>query len=63
LIHFYKRANSLETMSEETKTIIEEQEESPEIAMPPPPEKSIDIEKIEEQKLKSKFPGTSTLED
>ena len=39
-------------MSDETKTIMEEQEEAT-------PEKSIEIEKLEEQKLKSKFPGIS----
>ena len=47
-------------MSEESKTIMEEQEETAENTtntMPPPPEKSIEIEKLEEQKLKSKFPA------
>eukprot|EP00090_Calanus_glacialis_P024881 TRINITY_DN3860_c0_g1_i1.p1 TRINITY_DN3860_c0_g1~~TRINITY_DN3860_c0_g1_i1.p1 ORF type:complete len:149 (+),score=61.99 TRINITY_DN3860_c0_g1_i1:53-499(+) len=44
-------------MSEESKTIMEEQEETSENTMPPPLEKSIEIEKIEEQKLKSKFPA------
>merc|ERR1719445_1691600 len=44
-------------MSEDTKTIMEEQEEATENTMPPPPEKSIEIEKLEEQKLKSKFPA------
>lgn len=47
-------------MSEESKTIMEEQEETSENTMPPPLEKSIEIEKIEEQKLKSKFPGISS---
>ena len=44
---------------EESKVIQEEAEEVDEdaAAMPPPPEKAIDIEKAEEQKLKSKFPG------
>ena len=44
---------------EESKVIQEESEEVDEdaAAMPPPPEKAIDIEKAEEQKLKSKFPG------
>ena len=45
-------------MSDENKTIIEETEESADTnTMPPPPEKNIEIEKIEEQKLKSKYPG------
>ena len=44
-------------MSEESKTIMEEQDETGENSMPPPAEKSIEIEKLEEQKLKSKFPG------
>ena len=53
-------------MSEDDKRIIEEEtgEETTEdnvdedtAAMPPPPEKAIEIEKMEEQKLKSKFPG------
>ena len=48
-------------MSEESKTIMEEQEETSENTMPPPLEKSIEIEKIEEQKLKSKFPGKILL--
>ena len=51
-------------MSEEESKVI--QEESEEVdddaaAMPPPPEKAIDIEKAEEQKLKSKFPGNTAL--
>ena len=46
-------------MSEESKTIMEEQEEATENTMPPPLEKSIEIEKLEEQKLKSKFPGSN----
>merc|ERR1719427_844199 len=50
-------ASSCSTMSDETKTIMEEQEEATENTMPPPPEKSIEIEKLEEQKLKSKFPA------
>ena len=54
------------TMSEDDKRIIEEEvgEEGVDkvdedtAAMPPPPEKAaIEIEKMEEQKLKSKFPG------
>ena len=48
-------------MSEESKTIMEEQEETSENTMPPPLEKSIEIEKIEEQKLKSKFPGRNLV--
>eukprot|EP00092_Neocalanus_flemingeri_P013464 GFUD01014521.1.p1 GENE.GFUD01014521.1~~GFUD01014521.1.p1 ORF type:complete len:146 (-),score=54.88 GFUD01014521.1:153-590(-) len=45
-------------MSEESKTIMEEQEETVEnTSMPPPAEKNIEIEKLEEQKLKSKFPA------
>ena len=45
---------------EETKVIAEEKEEEAaddSASMPPPPEKSVEIEKMEEQKLKSKFPG------
>ena len=45
---------------EETKVIAEEKEEETaddSASMPPPPEKSVEIEKMEEQKLKSKFPG------
>ena len=30
-------------------------------AMPPPAEKAIEIEKMEEQKLKSKFPGEENI--
>merc|ERR1711872_630598 len=45
------------SMSEESKTIMEEQEEATENTMPPPPEKAIEIEKLEEQKLKSKYPA------
>ena len=48
-------------MSQEEKTIAEEVEEKEEVkddsAAMPPPEKPIEIEKLEEQKLKSKFPG------
>ena len=50
-----------EDMSEEeSKVIVEEkEEETPDdsASMPPPPEKAVEIEKMEEQKLKSKFPG------
>ena len=45
---------------EETKVIAEEKEEETvddSASMPPPPEKAVEIEKMEEQKLKSKFPG------
>ena len=45
---------------EESKVIVEEkEEETPDdsASMPPPPEKAVEIEKMEEQKLKSKFPG------
>ena len=45
---------------EETKVIVEEKEEETaddSASMPPPPEKAVEIEKMEEQKLKSKFPG------
>ena len=52
---------------EESKVIAEEVEQEGEtgddsaaIAMPPPPEKPVEIEKMEEQKLKSKFPGNRT---
>ena len=53
-------------MSEEPSKVIQEEAEVAEsgekgdrdtAAMPPPPEKAIDIEKMEEQKLKSNFPG------
>ena len=53
-------------MSEDPSKVIQEEAEVAEsgekgdkdtAAMPPPPEKAIDIEKMEEQKLKSKFPG------
>ena len=51
-------------MSEEDKKVIEEEAEDVDegvdadaAAMPPPPEKAIEIEKLEEQKLKSKYPG------
>merc|ERR1719203_1968226 len=48
-------------MSQEEKTIAEEVEEKEEVkddsAAMPPPEKPIEIEKLEEQKLKSKFPA------
>ena len=56
-------------MSQEAKDVIQEEavvEEKTEVmdedtaAMPPPAEKAIDIEKMEEQKLKSKFPGEQT---
>ena len=55
-----------DTMSEDPSKVIQEEAEVAEsgekgdrdtAAMPPPPEKAIDIEKMEEQKLKSKFPG------
>ena len=44
---------------EESKVIAEEEEETADdsAVMPPPPEKAVEIEKVEEQKLKSKFPG------
>ena len=50
---------------EESKVIAEEVEQEGETgddsaAMPPPPEKPVEIEKMEEQKLKSKFPGNRT---
>ena len=48
---------------EESKVIVEEGEgetADDSAAMPPPPEKALEIEKMEEQKLKSKFPGTIT---
>ena len=41
-----------ETTEAETPTLDEDS-----VAMPPPPEKALEIEKMEEQKLKSKFPG------
>jgi len=51
-------------MSEEDKKVIEEEAEDVDegvdadaAAMPPPPEKAIEIEKLEEQKLKSKYPA------
>ena len=47
---------------EESKVIVEEGEgetADDSAAMPPPPEKALEIEKMEEQKLKSKFPGTT----
>lgn len=50
----------LPTMSEDDRKVIEEETEVVDedtAAMPPPPEKAIEIEKMEEQKLKSKFPG------
>ena len=48
---------------EESKVIVEEKEKEEETpgdsaSMPPPPEKAVEIEKMEEQKLKSKFPGS-----
>ena len=51
-------------MSEEDRKVIEEETEAVDddaAAMPPPPEKAIEIEKMEEQKLKSKFPGSLSL--
>ena len=51
-------------MSEEDRKVIEEETEVADddtAAMPPPPEKAIEIEKMEEQKLKSKFPGNLPL--
>ena len=50
---------------EESKVIVEEKEEEAaddSASMPPPPEKAVEIEKMEEQKLKSKFPGNYRLE-
>ena len=50
-----------EMSEEESKVIVEEKEEetpNDSAAMPPPPEKAVEIEKMEEQKLKSKFPGS-----
>ena len=54
-------------MSQEAKDVIQEEEavvegetvtkDEDSAAMPPPAEKAIEIEKMEEQKLKSKFPG------
>ena len=48
-------------MSEEENQVITEEKEvetgEDSAAMPPPPEKALEIEKMEEQKLKSKFPG------
>ena len=49
-----------EMSEEESKVIVEEKEEEAvddSASMPPPPEKAVEIEKMEEQKLKSKFPG------
>ena len=49
-----------EMSEEESKVIVEEKEEEAvddSTSMPPPPEKAVEIEKMEEQKLKSKFPG------
>ena len=56
-------------MSQEAKDVIQEEEavvegetvtkDEDSAAMPPPAEKAIEIEKMEEQKLKSKFPGES----
>ena len=57
-------------MSQEAKDVIQEEtvvEEKTEVidedtaAMPPPAEKAIEIEKMEEQKLKSKFPGEEDI--
>ena len=50
-----------EMSEEESKVIVEEKEEEAvddSASMPPPPEKAVEIEKMEEQKLKSKFPGS-----
>ena len=53
-------------MSQEAKDVIQEEavvegesvtKDEDSAAMPPPAEKAIQIEKMEEQKLKSKFPG------
>ena len=62
---FQSSSNSV--MSQEAKDVIQEEEavvegetgtkDEDSAAMPPPAEKAIEIEKMEEQKLKSKFPG------
>ena len=57
------RKVSADMSEEESQVIAEEQEQDGETdsaAMPPPPEKAVEIEKMEEQKLKSKFPGKRT---
>ncbi len=41
----------------EDQKIIVEESEGDEIITPPTPEQKAEIEKLEEQKLKSKFPG------
>ena len=57
-------------MSQEAKDVIQDEtvmDEKTEVmdedtaAMPPPAEKAIEIEKMEEQKLKSKFPGEENI--
>ena len=45
---------------EDQKTIVEESD-GDEIITPPTPEQKAEIEKLEEQKLKSKFPGWVTF--
>ena len=66
-IVFRTRQRLIQAMSQEAKDVIQEEEAAVEsetatvdedtAAMPPPSEKAIEIEKMEEQKLKSKFPG------